>query len=356
MQNDQTTWDAERAVLLGKRISELGLDIRGTRVERLVAQLYDELASKGLAFRPPVYLSDQWGCPDGTPLIGVPFYLVDERLERIEAEMSASVEDDDEAMRYMRHEAGHAVNYAFAFYDQSDWKTTFGAFSKPYRERYRADPFSREYVRHILGWYAQKHPDEDFAETFAVWLTPGLDWRADYAGWPALKKLEYVDRVMRSIADQTPTIAPPTEDDLPVEAMHYTVAEHYAESDDRVPIEDERQFDRDLRGIFMTAGEAPAAEDAAAFIQRHYREIISRMSYWTSEPPSVVRSFVDHLARRAAALTLKAGGLEASTLIELTAFGTAVVMNHRYTRSFGRTARGDRTTQATVARAAAAAP
>lgn len=344
MENDQTTWDVERAALLGKRISELGLGIHGTRVERLVAQLYDELAAKDLAFRPPVYLSDQWGCPDGTPLIGVPFYLVDARLERIEAEMSASVEDDAEAMRYMRHEAGHAVNYAFALYDRPEWRAVFGAFSKPYRERYRADPFSRDYVRHILGWYAQKHPDEDFAETFAVWMTPELDWRSDYQGWPALAKLEYVDRVMHDIAQEAPVVPPPTADDLPVEAMHYTIAEHYAESDDRVPIEDERQLDRDLRGIFVTATDAPAAETADSFILRHYREIVSRIAYWTSEPPSVVRSLVDHLARRAAVLQLKAGGLEASTLIELTAFGTAVVMNHRYTRTFRRTSRGDSTT------------
>jgi hypothetical protein len=346
VENDQSSWNDERTALLGRRISELGLGIRGTRVERLVEQLYAEMAEKGLAFRPPVYLSDQWGCPDETPLIGVPFYLADPRLERIESEMSGSVEDDDEAMRYMRHEAGHAVNYAFALYRRPEWRGIFGAFSKPYRERYRTDPFSRDYVRHILGWYAQKHPDEDFAETFAVWMTPGLDWRSDYAGWPALAKLEYVDRVMSDLAPQAPVIPPPTTDDLPVEAMHTTVAEYYAESDDRVPIADERQFDRDLRAIFALHAAAPAAEGADAFILRHDREIVSRISYWTSEPPSVVRSLVDHLARRAGVLQLKAGGLEASTLIELTAFGTAVVMNHRYTRTLRRTSRGERGTLA----------
>jgi hypothetical protein len=316
--------------------------MRGSRVERLVAELYAELETKSIAFRPPVYLSDQWGCPDGTPLIGVPFYLVDEKLERIEAEMSAGVEDDAEAMRYMRHECGHAVNYAFRLYEQPEWLSTFGAFSRPYRERYRADPFSRAHVRLILGWYAQKHPDEDFAETFAVWLTPGLDWRLAYAGWPALQKLEYVDRVMRDIAQQAPVVGAPTEDDLPVESMHYTVAEHYAESNDRVPIQDERQFDTDLRGIFAGTSDAPQGEPAEWFIRRHYREIVSRISYWTSEGPSVVRSLIDHLAARAALLELRVAGLEASTLIELTAFGTAVVMNHRYTHTLGRTSKGAR--------------
>lgn len=328
-------WEAERAALLGRPISALGLQIHGTRVERLVAQLHDELARRGIAFRPPVYLSDQWGCPDGVALIGVPFYLADPRLERIEAEMSAGIEDDDEAMRYMRHEAGHAINYAFALYDRDDWQRVFGSFAAPYRERYRADPFSRAFVRHILGWYAQKHPDEDFAETFAVWLTPQLDWRREYAGWPALAKLEYVDAVMREVGWQSPPQAQPTPDDLPVEAMHSTIAQHYADLSETVPIGDERQFDGDLRRIFAVGGDAPSGEQASGFLERHRREIVARIAYWTSEAPSAVASFVDHLARRAGALGLRVSGLEASTLIELTAFGTAVVMNHRATHIVG---------------------
>ena len=340
--SDNTTWEQERATLLGRRISDLGLTIRGSRVERLIETLYAELAAKSIAYRPAVYLSDQWGCPDGTPLIGVPFYLVDERLERIEAEMSAGVEDDLEAMRYLRHECGHAINYAFCLYERPEWRSTFGPFSRPYRERYRTDPFSRAYVRHILGWYAQKHPDEDFAETFAVWLTPDLDWRREYAGWPALAKLEYVDRVMREIGSLMPEAPTPTYEDLPVEAMHYTIADHYAESDDRVPIEDPRQFDNDLRRIFVSVDDAPQGEPAKWFMQRHYREIVSRISYWTGEGPSVVRSLIDHLALRATDLDLRVAGLEAATLIELTAFGTAVVMNHRYTHTLGRTSREGR--------------
>ena len=349
------TWEHERGALLGRKISDLGLTIRGSRLERLVEALYAELEAKSIAFRPPVYLSDQWGCPDGTPLIGVPFYLADERLERIEAEMSAGVEDAAEAMRYLRHECGHAVNYAFRLYDRADWRSTFGPYSRPYRERYRADPFSREYVRHILGWYAQKHPDEDFAETFAVWLTPGLEWRTEYAGWPALAKLEYVDSVMQEIGPRAPASPAPTDDDLPVEAMQYTVAEHYADDADRVPIEDDRQFDGDLRGIFVGAGDAPDGERAASFIQRHYKEIVSRIAYWTSESASVVRSLIDHLARRAADLDLRVGTLEASALIELTAFGTAVVMNHRYTHTLGRTSVGTRSDAAPRGTRAAAA-
>ena len=332
-------WEAEKGALLGRRISELGLQIRGSRIERLVDELYSELAGKGIAFRPAVYLSDQWGCPDGTPIIGVPFYLVDPRLERIEADMSGGVEDDREAMRYLRHECGHAVNYAFRLHERSDWLHTFGSFSKPYRDRYRADPLSRAHVRHILGWYAQKHPDEDFAETFAVWLTPGLDWRAEYAGWPALDKLEYVDHEMAEIRELSAETPAPTADDLPVEAMDYTVAEHYDSDWERIPLDDPRQFDVDLRRIFTMATDAPAGMPADEFIQRHYREILLRIAYWTGESPTVVRSLMDYVITRAVKLGLRVAGLEAATLIELTAFGTAVVMNYRYTQTLRRTAR-----------------
>ena len=60
----------------------------------MTEQLYQELDGQGLNFHPPVYLSDQWGCPDGTPLIGVPFYLADPRLEKIEDDFAEGIESD----------------------------------------------------------------------------------------------------------------------------------------------------------------------------------------------------------------------------------------------------------------------
>jgi hypothetical protein len=326
------TWDEERRQLLGRRISDLGLEIRGTRVERLVERLYDEMHERGLVFRPTVYLSDQWGCPDGTPIIGVPFYLASAELERIESEQSGAVEGDEEAMRYLRHEAGHAVNYAFRVYERPDFAEQFGDYARPYAERYSANPMSRDYVRHILGWYAQKHPDEDFAESFAVWLTPTLDWRTEYSGWPALRKLEWVDALMQEIAALSPSVCAPSPDDLPVESMHWTVAEHYADADEDFPVDDARQFDADLLRVFARAKDAPMGESAAQFLTHHEGELVTRIAYWTGEGAPQVRSLARALSARAARLDLRVSGLEAATLIELTAFGTAVMMHWRYAR------------------------
>src|SRR5438105_4183219 len=187
--------------LLSKPIRELGLKLEDSPLQRFVQQLYRELDRKGLKkFRPFCYLTDEWGCPSGEPVIGIPFYLADPKLARLEKEIN-DLEDSREIMMYLRHEAGHAINYAYALYKTPEWKEHFGPFRRPYRDLYRPVPFSRNFVRHMEGWYAQKHPDEDFAETFAVWLTPRSRWRERYKNWPAMHKLRYVDRMARRLGN-----------------------------------------------------------------------------------------------------------------------------------------------------------
>ena len=192
--------------LLGKRISQLGLKVEGSPVERYVVRLKKELVRKGIKrFSAVVYLTDEWGCPSGEPVIGVPFYLADPKLASIERHVN-DLETEREIMMFMRHEAGHAFNYAYRLYATPEWRELFGPFNRRYRDHYRPVPFSRKYVRHMAGWYAQKHPDEDFAETFAVWLTPRSAWRQRYRGWPALAKLRYVDRIVRRLGDKDPVV------------------------------------------------------------------------------------------------------------------------------------------------------
>ncbi len=179
-------------------IRDLGLTIEGTRLEPILAEFEAELAAAALTrVRPRFYLSTEWGVPFGTVAIAIPFYLAHPDLTALHAERVGHVEGFDRAdiLRYLRHEMGHVVNYAYRLYDDEEWVKQFGSITQPYSEEYRPEPFSRRYVRHLPGWYAQKHPDEDWAETFAVWMTPGLDWRRQYGGWPvAAAKLAYCER------------------------------------------------------------------------------------------------------------------------------------------------------------------
>ena len=138
------------------------------------------------------------------PGIAIPFYLAHPRLRRLELTQVLEIEGGTRewCMMILRHEAGHAIENAYRLRQRPKRQALFGKSSEPYPDSYAPKPYSRSFVVHLDSWYAQSHPDEDFAETFAVWLTPGSNWRERYAGWPALRKLEYVDELMRGIAGQ----------------------------------------------------------------------------------------------------------------------------------------------------------
>ena len=224
-------WEAVRQRLLQKRVCDLGLRIKGSPIEPFIRQLEQELTAKGLDYTPAFYLSDAWGCPDRVPKVGIPFYLADTLLEQIEEEQTGSLEDSQTVMQILRHEAGHAINYAFRLWEDPSWREVFGPFSKPYREVFHPNPWSRRFVRHICSWpygytYAQKHPDDDFAETFAVWLTPRSGWRRKYRCWPAIEKLRYVDRLMRRLGERQPKCKG-GKLVKPVSKLTLSLAEHY---------------------------------------------------------------------------------------------------------------------------------
>jgi hypothetical protein len=310
--------------LLGERINRLGLKLEGSPMERYVADLYRELEAKGLKrFRPPTYFTDEWGCPSEEPIIGIPFYLADAKLSRLEKEFD-DLEDAREIRMYLRHEAGHAFNYAYKLFEEPEWRERFGPFHRPYRERYRPVPFHRGFVRHMEGWYAQKHPDEDFAETFAVWLTPRSRWRERYRGWPAMAKLRYVDRAARRVGDTEPVVRLASTD-ITVEEMTMTVEEFFRANEPEVPPVDVA-LEHDLTDLFVRRrkGLRPAVE----FIREHRAALINKVEYWTGVRRSAVRALVDRMVETAQRLGLAVpAGSEAATLLELTAYATTLTMN-----------------------------
>jgi hypothetical protein len=320
--------------LLSQRISQLGLKLEGSPVERYVQMLYRELERKGLRhFRPPTYLTDEWGCPDGEPIIGIPFYLADPKLARLEQEID-DLEDEREIRMYLRHEAGHAFNYAYRLHATPEWRETFGPFNRPYRDRYRPVPFDRSYVRHMEGWYAQKHPDEDFAETFAVWLSPGSRWRVRYRGWPAMRKLRYVDRVARAVGGAEPPVRLASTD-LTVDEMDMTVEEFF-ERNAATATPVDVALEHDLPDLFpRRRGRAQATEPAADVLRRHRADLINKIEYWTGVHRTVVRSLVDSIVATAERLGLRMDPrAEARTLVELTAYATTLTMNFLTRGSF----------------------
>jgi Putative zinc-binding metallo-peptidase len=315
--------------LLGKRISQLGLRLEGSPVERYVHQLYRELDRKGLGkFRPVCYLTDEWGCPDGQPVIGIPFYLAEPRLARLERAMN-DLEDEREIMMYLRHEAGHAINYAYRLYATPEWRRLFGPYNRRYRDRYRPVPFSRKFVRHLAGWYAQKHPDEDFAETFAVWMTPRSNWRVRYKGWPAFAKLRYVDRAVRRMRDLDPPVS--TGDfDITVADMKLTVGQFYKRWVRTNGAAVNVALETDLGDLFIKPGRRRRnIRPAAEMLEEHRMVLTDKITYWTGVKRPIVRALVERVIRTCRDQKLLAiTGRESAYLVELTAYGTTLAMNY----------------------------
>ncbi len=315
--------------LLGKRISQLGLKLEGSPVERFVLQLHRELEQKGLKrFKPVCYLTDEWGCPDGQPVIGIPFYLADPKLARLEREMN-DLEDEREIMMYMRHEAGHALNYAYRLFATPEWRRMFGPYNRRYRDHYRPVPFSRKYVRHIAGWYAQKHPDEDFAETFAVWLTPHSGWRRKYKAWPAIRKLRYVDLVARRVRDQEPVVS--TGDfDLTVDDMKLTVEQFYRRLARQNGAAVNVALEADLTDLFIKRGRRrKGIRPAGEMVEENRVTLTDKITYWTGVKRPLVRALIERIVRTCRELELYVDtAREPATLVELTAYGTTLAMNY----------------------------
>ncbi len=316
--------------LLSRPIRELGLRLAGSPVERFVAELYRELEAKGLTkFRPACYLSDEWGCPSGEPIIGIPFYLAHAALAQLEKE-THDLEDAREIMMYLRHEAGHAFTYAYKLHNRPEWKKVFGPFRRPYHDNYRPAPFSRDYVRHLPGWYAQKHPDEDFAETFAVWLTPRSNWRKRYRGWGAMEKLLYVNRLARKLGKCEPPRRR-AEADITVDDMETTVGEFYhlqQAGREEVAVTGLAP-DTDLRDIFPVSKRRKTALGAQEFLHQHRKAVIAKVAQWTGAQRPLIENLMDTIEKRAGELDLRADKTRsAEHLAEITAYCTALVMTY----------------------------
>src|SRR5262245_45298935 len=290
-------------------IRELGLAIPGTPLEPVLAEFAGELQCAGVTRVKPVFhLSTEWGVVEGTVAIGIPFYLAHPELTKFHAEHVGFVEgfSRSEILRYLRHEMGHVVNYAYQLHERSDWKRMFGPFESPYVEEYKPEPFSRGFVQHLPGWYAQKHPDEDWAETFAVWMTPGRDWRTEYADWPlALAKLEYCDRTMMELRDANPPVTV-SELDEDVAELTYTLDDYYQQHPE-LTVELPPRLDWMLLSIFEDMerldGTTPGPRrPASALIRRLEPDLMGQVYRWTGHFPEHTRRLLRHLAERADAL------------------------------------------------------
>jgi hypothetical protein len=322
------SWPDDR--LLDLRICDLQLTIEGSALEPRILQLKDELAQRGLAsFDPHFWLSAEWFSPDGVPGVAIPFYLAHPRLEKLERAQMLEVEGGTPAwcMKILRHEAGHAIDNAYRLRMRLRRQRVFGPSYMQYPDYYTPKPYSKSYVLHLDSWYAQSHPDEDFAETFAVWLTPDSDWRIRYADWPALKKLEYMNALMTELAGKPMHVRSRRKVE-PIQSLKKTLGAHYSRKRRHYGLLHPHFYDRDLNRLFSNSLEFGKNMKAARFIARIRRDVRRMVAEWTGEYQYTIDQVIEDMIRRANELNLRLREPEEQAKLDFTILLTVQTMNY----------------------------
>ena len=331
--------------ILELRIGDLPIAIERGWLEECVRALYQELDEKGIGFKPVCYLADEWLTPDKEPVIGIPFYLADPSLIKLERKMMLEVEGGTTqwCMQLLRHETGHAINYAYKMYRRKKWQEIFGNISVEYDETYRFRPYSKSFVQHLADHYAQCHPEEDFSETFSVWLTPNYDWREKYKGWKALTKLECVDELMSSLKDKEPLVAKGKKY-WEARKMRTTLKNyykkkrrHYAENfPDFHDVQLEKMFEQLHTSEYSDYSGKKRREIpfAAELLRRYRKQIVQSVALCTGERKYGIDELVKKITERCKALKLVLVGTESVAVLKVSTYITTLILNSMYTGKY----------------------
>jgi hypothetical protein len=324
---DWAGWPDEK--LLEVRMCDLGVSIEGTEVEQRIAQVNAEIEARGLAFRPHYWLSDEWFTPDGVPGVAIPFYLAHPRLARLELAQMLEVEggDAESCLRILRHEVGHAIDNAYQLRQRRTRRRLFGTPATPYPEYYTPKPYSKSFVHHLDHWYAQSHPDEDFAETFAVWLDPRSMWATRYTGWPAERKLEYLDGLLRRLATRRPRIRTKRQVD-PLARLRKTLGEHYRKKREHYGLDHPDFYESDLRNLFSDAPQYVKNLPAARFVRRIRKEARTTVASFTDSYQYTIDQVLEKIIERCRELNLRLTDSEEATRVDFFVFLTVQTMNY----------------------------
>jgi len=306
--------------ILSTPINRLGSSIEGSFLGEAVRIVRRDMKRVGITkLQPHFYLSNGYGCIEGVPNISLSFVNCDELLEELNQEYRGFRYTPEEVVDTIRHEVGHAFCYAYKLFRTKEFRRIFkvrGHFFRTYpaTNRYirRVNPWSKEFVNPGGDHYAQKHPDDDFAETFMVWLRPRHNWRRWYKAKPgALRKLEYVDRVVKQFGRKPPLVeSNPEYVYEPYDRLTMTVARFFRAK----PVHYRRlatgYVDSDLKAIFLKrpplANGRPARthHHAHVFLRAYKRLLTPRLAARTKVDESTVAELIDKCIARSRALDL----------------------------------------------------
>jgi hypothetical protein len=285
--------------LLKAPLRSLDLKWQGTWLEKAFRQLFSELRAKDLSIPLYFWLSNEWFSPDGTTGIAIPFYLAHPRLIRLEQKHTGEVEGKDfkEIMRYLRHECGHVIENLYGTRRLKSRRQVFGSSKQAYPKAYQPKRYSKKFVKNLKDNYAQAHPDEDFAETFAVWLDPNSNWQEKYQNWPAIEKLNYMDELMTSLTVFTPAKKPRIEV-TPLKELRKCLGSHYRYKKSRWDSNTDQLLSKKWQRILpANVANTQHWPEATEVLKSHRAELIVKTSQSTGAPRYLTRRVVMDLEK-----------------------------------------------------------
>jgi hypothetical protein len=315
--------------LLELKFSDLDLKIEGSRVEPLVEKLYKELNSKGLKFEPHVWISEDWFSMDGIPGIAIPFFVVNERLAKLQKKLVLDAEGfaEKDCIKLLRHETGHAIDNAYRLRKSRKRQKLFGLSSTPYPDEYAPQAYSRKFVVHLNSWYAQAHPDEDWAETFAVWLNPKSNWKKRYDKWPALEKLQLVDEMMSELKGKKPPVQK-KEEPGSISKNRRKLKTYYSEKREDLGLNDGFYMDPLLFRLFSNEPQFKKNKLASQFINKEKPLIRENVSRWTGQYKYTIDLMLKEVITSCREKKLRLTKSERETRMDLVGMLTAHTLNY----------------------------
>jgi hypothetical protein len=305
--------ETRKLELLTTPVNRLGLDLKSSPLQAPIDNHLARLKRRGIKLKPHFYLGEDWGCVSGTANIEIGFYDADPLLKELNKEVRGCLNDSRLVDYLLRHETGHAFCYAHRLYRNREFRKVFGIRgnffdSYPTSEHFKVHPWSRDYVNPNRDHYAQKHPDEDFAETFVVWLSLPSNWRRAYKNKrKALGKLEFVARLVSHYGDKAPQVPlDPGDVDAPVESLKTTVAEVLGASLSKYRARATGYIDPLLKkiGRYRTGRPDSGTILLAELIGAHRRFIVDALVRDAHITPSQALSLIDKMQERSKALQL----------------------------------------------------
>ena len=299
-------------ILLKLKISDLPLNIKKSYVYPYILQVIEELKNHKINFKMNMWFADEWFVADDTVGMGVPFYMLDLKLIKMEKKHVGFVDGEtkQECLNIIRHEIGHVLDNAFKIRQREDFKKIFGDAAKKYPKSYDYKKYSKKFVRNIKDGYAQGHPVEDFAETFAVWLDPNSCWKSKYKLWPAYKKLLYVDKLIKGFKNKKQVVFKKESFDLAADSK-ITLKKYYSIKKRLYGQNGDDFWDSSLKKVF--SGSKIKSPTAYEFLTENRVEIINRLHCHENIRKYRLKKIYTQLRDRSKRLNLKVGSNTVAT-------------------------------------------